>query len=122
MSVEPLSRLDRSTQETASRGPSKGGNMRRVMVVTAAAILLSTGAGTALAANPAGSGQPSQTCLSSTAPNEPGNASSARGSAFNENGGIAGGVYAGSTGTHSLVSGNPKALSQYDVACYQVSH
>ena len=96
--------------------------MRKIMVVTAAAILLSTGAGTALAANPAGTGQPSQTCLSSTAPNEPGNASSARGSAFNENGGIAGGVYAGSTGTHSLVSGNPKALSQYDAACYQVSH
>ena len=29
--------------------------------------------------------------------------------------------YAGSDGTHSLVSGNPNAVSQYDVACYQVT-
>ena len=25
------------------------------------------------------------------------------------------------TGTHSLVSGNPHAVSQYDVACFQLS-
>jgi hypothetical protein len=29
--------------------------------------------------------------------------------------------YAGSDGTHSLVSGNPNAVSQYDVACLQVT-
>ena len=29
--------------------------------------------------------------------------------------------YAGSDGTHSLVSGNAHAVSQYDVACFQVS-
>jgi hypothetical protein len=29
--------------------------------------------------------------------------------------------YAGSDGTHSLVSGNPHAVSQYDVACLQVT-
>jgi len=34
--------------------------------------------GTALAANPGTQGQPSQSCLSSTAPAEPGNASSTR--------------------------------------------
>src|SRR5438270_1948872 len=70
------------------------------------------------AGNPNGTGQPSQTCLSSTAPNEPGNASSAPGSAFNENGGTAGSVYAGQQPQNSK---NPNSVSQYDVACYQVS-
>src|SRR5438270_13257446 len=70
------------------------------------------------AGNPSGTGQPNQTCLSSTAPNEPGNASSAPGSAFNENGGTAGSVYAGQQPQNSK---NPNSVSQYDVACYQVS-
>jgi hypothetical protein len=30
----------------------------------------------------------------------------------------AGTVYAGSDGTHSLVSNNPHAVSQYDIACF----
>ena len=30
-------------------------------------------------------------------------------------------VYAGSPGTPSLANGNAHAVSQYDVACYQVS-
>jgi hypothetical protein len=79
------------------------------------------------ASNPNGTGQPSQTCLSSTAPNEPGQAASSPGSPFNEVNGIAGGVYAGNSpqttpppaGTFPG-QGNP--VSQYDVACYQVSH
>jgi hypothetical protein len=78
-------------------------------------------AANATAANPPGTGQPSQSCLSKTAPSEPGNAANARGSAFNENGGIAGGVYAGSDGTPSLANGAAAAVSQYDVACFQVS-
>ena len=53
-----------------------------------------------------------------SSPPEPGNASGARGAAFNENGGIAGGVYAGS---RPLSSNNSHSVSQYDVACYQVS-
>lgn len=81
-------------------------------------------AGVALAANPHGAsnptGQPSQTCLSSTAPLEPGNAASASGSAFNENGGIAGGVYAGN-GISATTANSGKAVSQYDVACFQNS-
>jgi hypothetical protein len=56
--------------------------------------------------------------LSSTAPSEPGKAAAARGSAFNENGGIAGGMYAGSQPQNS---NNPKSVAQYDVACFQVS-
>jgi hypothetical protein len=34
---------------------------------------------------------------------------------------IAVNVYAGSPGTHSLISNNAHAVSQYDVACFQVS-
>jgi hypothetical protein len=76
--------------------------------------------GMAAAANPPGTGQPSQECLSDTAPSEPGNAASAPGSAFNENGGIAGGVYAGN-GVSATPANSPNAVSQYDVACFQVS-
>src|SRR5437588_10243592 len=73
------------------------------------------------AASPGTQGQPSQTCLSSTAPNEPGNAASAPGSAFNETGpGTAGTVYAGN-GVSATTANSPNAVSQYDVACYQVS-
>ena len=67
---------------------------------------------------PGTQGQPSQSCLNSTAPAEPGNATSAPGSAFNENGGIAGGVYAGA-GAPSLNANTDKAISQYDVACFR---
>src|SRR5947209_17706992 len=74
------------------------------------------------AGNPSGTGQPNQTCLSSTAPNEPGNASSAPGSAFNENGGTAGSVYANPGSTGGTASGNTHVVAQYDVACFQVSH
>jgi hypothetical protein len=66
-------------------------------------------------------GQPNQTCLSSTAPNEPGNAAAAPGSAFNENGGIAGSVYANPDSQGGTSSGNSHVVSQYDVACFQVS-
>jgi hypothetical protein len=51
-------------------------------------------------------GQHNQSCQA-LAPSSPGRASSAPGSAFNENGGTAGGVYA--------------PIAQYDVACAQVS-
>ena len=70
--------------------------------------------------NPNVTGQPSQTCLSSTAPNEPGMAASSPGSPFNEVSGIAGPLYAGNGATtNTPASGN--AVSQYDVACFQVS-
>ncbi len=73
------------------------------------------------ATNPSGTGQPSQTCLSASAPSEPGHAASAPGSAFNENGGTAGAVYAGN-GRTTQTPANGSAVSQYDVACFQVSH
>jgi len=58
-------------------------------------------------------GQPNQTCGSATAPNTPGNAASAPGSAFNPDG-KAGTVYAGEQPQNSR---NPKSVSQYDAAC-----
>ena len=67
------------------------------------------------ARNPAGTGQPSQSCGSPTAAKEP-------------NGFGTGGFsnaeahYAGSDGTPSQANGNSHAVSQYDVACYQVSN
>jgi hypothetical protein len=101
--------------------------MRAVLVtVIAIAALCVFAAANALADNPSGTGQPSQTCLSSTAPNEPGNAANAPGSAFNEpsatnpNGGTAGQVYAGN-GRNTQTPANGHAVSQYDVACFQVS-
>jgi hypothetical protein len=100
--------------------------MRSVVVVrvltvagTCAASLVVATAGPALAVSPGTTGQPGQTCLSPTAPLEPGRAASAPGSAFNEVSGTAGGVYAGSQPQSSQ---NPKSVSQYDVACFQVSH
>jgi hypothetical protein len=91
--------------------------MKKLMVLVATVFALAVAPAFG-AANPSGTGQPSQTCLSGTAPSEPGNAASARGSAFNENGGIAGSMYAGSQPQNS---NNPNSVSQYDVACFQVS-
>lgn len=94
--------------------------MRRILTITAAtAILVLAPTATAWAGNPSGSGQPNQSCQAEKS--SPGNASSAGGSAFNETDGKAGSVYAGSDGTPSLANGSTKAVSQYDVACYQVS-
>jgi hypothetical protein len=65
-------------------------------------------------------GQPNQSCGSATAPNTPGNAANARGSAFNASGpGVADTKYAG---TQPQNSNNPAAVSQYDVACFNQPH
>ncbi len=66
------------------------------------------------AANPNGTGQPSQSCGSATATMMP--------NGFNTGGfAHAANVYAGSPGTPSSANGSGKAVSQYDVACFQVS-
>jgi hypothetical protein len=93
---------------------------------TLAGALALAASGTAFAASTGSTGQPGQTCLSSTAPNEPGNAAAAPGSAFNEpsatnpTGGVAGNVYAGN-GISAQTANSGNAVSQYDVACFQVS-
>lgn len=67
-------------------------------------------------------GQPNQSCQDvnggNTGPYYPGNTSTAPGSAFNETNGVAGGMYAGSQPQNSK---NTASVSQYDVACYNLS-
>jgi len=85
--------------------------MRKLLalVVVIAAMFAVVASAMAGIGNPNGTGPPSQTCLTNaTGFNEPGNAAGSKGSPFNEISGKAGGVYS--------------ANSQYDVACYQVSH
>lgn len=88
-----------------------------VLALTAAistALLGAAGAANA-AANPNGTGQPTQSCGSTTASQGP--------AGFNTAGfAHAGTVYAGSDGTASAMHAQSShAVSQYDVACYQVS-
>ena len=82
---------------------------------TLAGLLAIAGSGAAHAASTGGPGQPNQSCQAE--PSTPGNASSAPGSAFNTSG-VAGTVYAGQQPQNSV---NPNSVSQYDVACFQVS-
>jgi hypothetical protein len=88
-----------------------GGSLIFVSATTGLAASKPTGKG-----NPSGTGQPSQSCQAE--PLTPGQAASASGSAFNTSG-MAGTVYAG---TQPQNSNNPMSVSQYDVACYQVSN
>ena len=83
---------------------------RLVLAITLSSALVLGGASAAFA------GQPNQSCQAQ--PSTPGNAATAPGSAFNTNG-VAGTVYAG---TQPQNSTNPNSVSQYDVACFQVSH
>jgi hypothetical protein len=65
------------------------------------------------ARNPSGTGQPTASCQAE--PKQP--------NGFGTGGFThATAVYAGSPGTPSLANGNSHAVSQYDVACYQVSN
>jgi hypothetical protein len=90
--------------------------MRRALIGSAVALLLMLGsADTAVAArNPSGRGQPGAECGEEGATSEPagfGSVGFAKAEA----------PYAGSEGTASLNSDNPAAVSQYDVACFQVT-
>jgi hypothetical protein len=91
--------------------------MRRLAAGVAAVLALVIG-GAAYAADPhagGATGQPNQSCQSQ--PSTPGNSAAAPGSAFNPNG-VAGTHYAGQQPQNS---NNPNSVSQYDVACFQVS-
>ena len=83
--------------------------------ITGATLALTLAVGSVAAANPPGTGQPSQSCQAEPS-GPPGLLSTTNGFATR-----AVVVYAGSPGSHSLVSGNAHAVSQYDVACFQVS-
>ena len=67
------------------------------------------------ARNPAGTGQPGAECGSENALTEP-NGFGTDGFANAET------KYAGSDGTPSAENGNSHAVSQYDVACFQISN
>ena len=87
--------------------------MKPVMAMVACVAALAF-AGSALGVNPGTGGQPSQSCQAEpTGP--PGLTSTTNGFATK-----AVNVYAGVPGTESAEA-NPKAVSQYDVACFQVS-
>ncbi len=87
-----------------------------VLGITLSSAITLGGASAALAGHPSGTGQPNQSCQSQ--PSTPGNAATAPGSAFNTSG-VAGSHYAG---TQPQNSKNSTSVSQYDVACFQVSH
>jgi hypothetical protein len=70
---------------------------------------------TMAAASPVMAGQPNRSCEDVSA--RPGHSATARGSAFNPDG-ISGTKYAGEQPQNS---NNPHSVSQYDVACYQLS-
>jgi hypothetical protein len=80
-----------------------------------AAIAVAGTTATFAAGNPSGTGQPNQSCQAQ--PSSPGNAANTTGAAFNPTG-TAATHYAGSQPQNSK---NPNSVSQYDVACYQVS-
>ncbi len=97
--------------------------MRRIVIAAGFALVVTLGTATPLFAttNPSTTGQPSQSCQSQ--PSSPGHASTSPGAPFNEPtatnpGGKGGAAY----NAGNANSPNPKAVSQYDVACYQVSH
>ena len=89
--------------------------MRKAIVAAVCAVALFAIPGVAFAAsNPAGMGQPGASC------EDPG-MSMPHGFTT---GGFANAAanYAGSENTSSLNSGNAHAVSQYDVACYQITN
>ena len=89
---------------------------RLVLAITVSSAIILGGASAAFADSTGNTGQPNQSCQAQ--PSTPGKAATAPGSAFNTNG-VAGTVYAG---TQPQNSTNPNSVSQYDVACFQVSN
>lgn len=103
-------------------------NIRRVLFFAAvcASTVAVPAAATAVAQQTPTTGQPGTTagfnCGTASAPIEPGNASSAPGSAFNETlPGHAGTVYAGNGSASVNNAGSTAAVSQYDSACRHLS-
>jgi len=90
--------------------------MRRFMLVAIVCVVAAafTAGGASAARNPSGTGQPGAECGAVGATSEP-NGFGTGGFANAES------HYAGSPGTPSAAHGNGHAVSQYDVACYQVT-
>lgn len=97
--------------------------MRKYLLAVAAGAMIALAPVSAFAATPTTGqpGAPANTCGSDN-PTTPGGSATAPGSAFNGSG-QAGAVYAGNPDTASLAHSNSTAaVSQYDVACIQLSH
>ena len=96
--------------------------MRRMLAIAALVVGVLAAPSVAYATgNPNGTAQPGQSCQAQ--PSSPGRASSSPGAPFNEPtpsnpGGTGGAAYSAGNAN----SPNPKAVSQYDVACYHVSN
>jgi hypothetical protein len=103
--------------------------MRKLLVVATLVCVVLFGLVGMAVADPTGNhGQPSQSCGSQLAPNPPGggNSSASTGSPFAGASsalvyanGVGSGGPNGATGNGPIT--NPTAVSQYDVACFQVS-
>lgn len=94
-----------------------------LLSASAAAVIMLPGTAAALESPTTGQpGAPNTTCFTSaTTSQAPGQTTTAHGSPFN-GAGQAGGVYAGNPGTASSTNSNSAAsVSQYDVACLQVT-
>jgi hypothetical protein len=102
--------------------------MRHIVIAGIAAFvalnLVTAGAAVA-SPSPNGPGQPGApgtTCGNANTMLTPGNSANANGAPFNPNG-VAGQNYAGNPGTASAAHSNSvHAVSQYDIACFQVSN
>ena len=87
---------------------------KKILISVAAAGLMFASVAFA-AANPSGTGQPGAECGEDNALVEP--------HGFRTDGfANAESRYAGSDESNSLHSNNPKAVSQYDIACFQISN
>ena len=89
--------------------------IRKLALGITASAALALGGTTLAFADATGTGQPNQSCQSQ--PSSPGNAANTSSAAFNPTG-TAATHYAGQQPQNSS---NPKSVSQYDVACFQVS-
>jgi hypothetical protein len=113
-----MKRLDSKTMIAAlgllvSAGAFAAGGMRPAAPQTPTHTMTTHTMTTHTVSGPTHTGQPNQSCGSASAPNTPGNAAAAPGSAFNPDG-KAGTMYAGQQPQNSR---NPVSVSQYDVAC-----
>jgi hypothetical protein len=90
--------------------------MRRFLIALVASVVVAgfAATGAAAAPNPSGTGQPGAECGEANASVEP--------AGFSTDGfANAEARYAGSEGTPSAANGSSHAVSQYDVACFQVT-
>jgi hypothetical protein len=115
----------RGVATVVTGGMANGAEMRRVLVGAGSVLtmLIAMTAPALATVNPTTGqpGAPTNTCGDQN-PVTPGGSAAAAGSPFNSSG-QAGAVYAGNPGTASLANANSLvAVSQYDVACVQLSH